>query len=226
MPPKNSIQIVLGAKTSNRLVSKPESLIKAGATVGLQGSKRKTTEDPEITAKEEALGLEDLTESAKRKPKKCKQRAMLVSSSSSELAGSESSPESDSESDAIVEEELLGSIDNLSRSASSMGVKDAVEVPLAPPVSLVACSTPTKLKMDGDLPSKDLLVQEGMDWAKDAAIADAKLARKEARKAKRKEKTAKAKAAKLAQLEAGQLAGKPLLRKCLHCKTLHWEQTG
>lgn len=190
--------------TSDRPVSKPESPIEAGSPSNVRGNKRKLS----------GLG----------NPRSKKGKNQLSSDSdSSESSPSESDSDSDSDVPKIVEPSK--DIDQLSKSASSLGVRDAAMEPAQADsaASLPASNLPTTTKSCGACPPKDPF-PEVLDWAAEVEIAEAKKARNEARKAERRDRAARVKQAKLAQLTVDRLAGKPPPHKCVRCKSHHWEQ--
>ncbi|KAJ1045123.1 hypothetical protein NDA10_002963 [Ustilago hordei] len=192
MPPKiaNATQVASegtpAETTSDRPVSKPESPIKAGSPSNVRGNKRKLS----------GLGNPQL--------KKGKNQLMPDSDSST-------SSSSDSDVPQIIEPSK--DIDQLSKSASSLEVRDAAMEP-APASSTASPSAETSSatsKSHGALPPKDPF-PEVLDWAAKVEIAEAKKAHNEAWKTECKDKVAQKKQAKLAQLDADRLAGKPPLR--------------
>lgn len=210
MPPKNANATQVAPEgapvetTSDRPVSKPESPIEAGSPSNVRGNKRKLS----------GLG----------NPRSKKGKNQLSSDSdSSESSPSESDSDSDSDVPKIVEPSK--DIDQLSKSASSLGVRDAAMEPAQADsaASLPASNLPTTTKSCGACPPKDPF-PEVLDWAAEVEIAEAKKARNEARKAERRDRAARVKQAKLAQLTVDRLAGKPPPHKCVRCKSHHWEQ--
>ncbi|SPC61563.1 uncharacterized protein UHOD_11603 [Ustilago sp. UG-2017b] len=200
MPPKivNVTQVnsegAPAETTSDRPVSKPESPIEAGSPSNVRGNKRKLS----------GLGNPQF--------KKGKNQ----SSSDSDLSESSSS-ESDSDTPKGVEPSK--GIDQLSKSTSSLEVRDAAMEPVQTnsASSRSGGNSPTTTKSRGALPPKDPF-PEMLDWAEEVEIAEAKKARNETRKAECRDKAARVKQAKLVQLAVDRLAGKPPPRECVRCK--------
>lgn len=216
--------IIPGVANSNRLVLGPESSTASGS-IATRARRRRVQTKAGVAPEGGASGQEGTGTPSADPLVQSERPAILAIASSDAEEDPSSNPDAEYEpSDgSIPEAELTSSIDNLSKSTTSLMVRDemAVDQPSTKP-STRASSSSTP---NGALPSNDLTIIEQEDWAEEVSIAEAKISRAKARKAMRKEKALQLKAAKLAALEADRLAGKPPPRQCLRCKTLHWEQT-